>query len=463
MNFRIIALCIISLSAINLANAAENTINDITQLNPIEVAGILEPTNEQQIIEALKLNNIKVSIGGGKFSQGGQTGLENSLHLDMRKYNEIVNYDKDNKKITVQSGITWRDIQEVIDKDNLAIKIMQTYANFTVGGTLSVNAHGRYIGAGPVINSVDSISIILANGEVKQASRTNNKELFFAVIGGYGGIGVISEVTLNLVENTKVKRKSERMDIEDYSKYFFAKVRDDKKIVFHNADIYPPHYKTVNSVNWIETSKDVTTKERLIPKNDSYTITPNGVDFIASGDFGKWVREYIFDPVIFFPDTVHYRNYEASYDAAELEPESRKEYTYGLREYFIPVENFDEFSKQMAKIFIENDVNVINVSIRHSKADDESYLAWAKGEVFSFVVYYRQGVSEKAKKDVAKWSKQMVDATISAGGTYYLPYQLHQSTDQFLKAYPKANKFFAVKKQYDPNNRFSNKLWQKHY
>ena len=38
---------------------------------------------------------------------------------------------------------------------------MQTYANFTVGGALSVNCHGRYIGLGAVILSVKSLEVIL--------------------------------------------------------------------------------------------------------------------------------------------------------------------------------------------------------------------------------------------------------------------------------------------------------------
>ncbi|MFY9477864.1 MAG: hypothetical protein WAQ08_09435 [Aquabacterium sp.] len=44
----------------------------------------------------------------------------------------------------------WRDLQDVIDPHNLAIKTMQSDANFTVGDAVSVNAHGRYVGNGPV-------------------------------------------------------------------------------------------------------------------------------------------------------------------------------------------------------------------------------------------------------------------------------------------------------------------------
>ena len=73
---------------------------------------------------------------------GGQTAFENSLHIDMRSFNKIINIDKPKKQITVQAGIIWRDIQKEIDTLDLSIKIMQTYSNFTVGGAISVKASG---------------------------------------------------------------------------------------------------------------------------------------------------------------------------------------------------------------------------------------------------------------------------------------------------------------------------------
>ena len=49
------------------------------------------------------------------------------------------------------------------------------------------------------------------------------------------------------------------------------------------------------------------------------------------------------DPWIFRGEPVTWRNYEASYDVAELEPASRESASYVLQEYFVPVERFDEF------------------------------------------------------------------------------------------------------------------------
>ena len=57
----------------------------------------------------------------------------------------------------------------------------------------------------------------------------------------------------------------------------------------------------------------------------------------------------------------------------------------------------------------------------------------------------------------------MTDAALSVGGSYYLPYQIFATTEQFAKAYPGADEYFSLKEILDPNNRFTNKLWQTYY
>ena len=216
-----------------------NLVNDVTQLNPIEVAKVVSPRTIKDIQNAIKTTKGQISIGGGRYSQGGQIALEDHLHLDMREFNQVISFDPQKKEITVQSGIRWRDIQDVIDPEGLSIKIMQSYSNFTVGGSLSVNVHGRYLGEGPIIKSVKSIKVVLADGTIVDASPYQNAELFYGVIGGYGGLGVIAEATLELVPNVKVSRETEYMTIEQYASFFEQNIKNNRSIVFHNADIYP--------------------------------------------------------------------------------------------------------------------------------------------------------------------------------------------------------------------------------
>lgn len=438
-------------------------IDNVTQLNTVRVAQVIAPTTTEEIITAISQTAGPISIGGGRYSQGGQVAYPDSLHIDMRQFKQVLAFDKDKKQITVQAGIRWRDIQDYIDPHNLSLKIMQTYANFTVGGSLSVNVHGRYVGEGPLVKSVENIKLILANGELKNASPSENSDLFYAAIGGYGAIGVIVEATLQLEDNQKVARRDVPMSVNEYKKFFFEKIRGDTNAVFSNADIYPPAYEQLRSVTWYDTQQPLTETARLIPRDAEYYWGPKVVDWIADYDAGMWLREYVIDPIIYSSSPVVWRNHEASYDVRELEPVSRATTTYALREYFVPVEKFDEFVPKMRAIFQAYDATIINVSVRHAHQDPGTLLAWAKTEVFAFVVYYRQGTSSEAQEVVKQWSRAMNDAAIELGGAYYLPYQVYETPAQFAAAYPRAQEFFALKKAVDPEYRFRNQLWAKVY
>jgi FAD/FMN-containing dehydrogenase len=394
---------------------------------------------------------------------GGQTAIDNGLQIDMRDYDQVVDFSAENRWITVQPGMSWRELQEFIDPHDLSVKIMQTYANFSVGGSVSVNVHGRYIGHGPIISSVKELQLVLADGSVVQASRIENPQLFRAALGGYGGIGVITEVTLELERNEKVGRRTTVMPISEYREYFAENIRDDDQVVFHNGDIYPPEYEEIRDVSWYITDDAVTIDDRIIADDDSYFLLPKMIKFTNSGSFGKWMRGAVVDPLYYASDRVAWRNWEASYDVRELGEDDRSKVTWVLQEYFIPVENFDSFVPKMRAIFQEYEVDVVNVSIRHALPDDESYLSWARNEVFAFVVYHSQGTTDEDKNKVGDWTRKMIDAIISEDGAYYLPYQPHASVSQFRAAYPNADKYFSVKREVDPDNRFQNKLWEKYF
>lgn len=440
---------------------ASVVVDDVTRINPVAVERIVKPTSVAEVRRLVRENPGPISIRGGGFSMGGQTRTENALLLDMRGMNRVLAFDPRAKTITVEAGITWREIQKTIDPAGLSVSIMQTYSNFTVGGALSVDCHGRYVNYGPLVLSVRSIKVVLADGRLVEASPTKNPEIFYGAIGGYGAIGVIVEASLNLADNSRVERVHKKMPISAYRKYFFDEIRGSTTAVFHNGDIYPPAYDTVMAVTYRKTDKALTDRERLIPPQ-TYWREKLVYWLIAAGPWGKRLREFVIDPWRLRKPEVKWRNAEASYDVAELEPVSRKRTTYVLQEYFVPVENFDAFVPKMGEIFNRYHVDVLNVSIRHAKKDPGTYLAWARKECFAFVVYYRQGTDPASRTEVGLWTRELIDAVLSVDGAYYLPYQPVATDAQFHKAYPRANELFALKKKLDPTYKFRNKLWDKY-
>ena len=441
----------------------ERIIDDVTKLNPVLVSSIVKPKSIDDLIDVVKNAKGAISVGGGRFSMGGHTASPHSVHIDMRSLNKITSFSKDDKLIKVQSGVRWCDIQQYIDEFDLSVKIMQTYANFTVGGALSVNAHGRYIGMGPLVLSVRSIDVILADGSLVSASMEQNREIFFSAIGGYNAIGIIVQAELELADNVAIKRISKKMSVKNYKDYFFKTIRGDSKAIFHNGDIYPPGYKRLRAVTWVETNEKPTVKTRLMPLKESYPLERYFLWSFTETPLGKWRREFMIDPLLYKGKKIHWRNYEAGYDVAELEPKSRAGSTYVLLEYFVPVQRFEDFENRMTEIFTRYNVNVLNVSIRHSKADPGTYLAWASEEVFAFVVYYKQQTDAASKNKVAIWTRELADAVIAVSGSYYLPYQIHPTVSQFHNAYPNAYKLFEMKSKLDPEYKFRNTLWDTYY
>lgn len=438
-------------------------VNDVTQLNPVRVMAIVAPTSVQELQEALRRTRGPVSIGGGRFSMGGQTASPGSLHVDMRSMNRILAFSPTERTVRVQAGVRWCDLQRFIDPHGLAVKIMQTYANFTVGGALSVNCHGRYVGLGPMVLSVRNLRLVLHDGSVVDASRTEHPELFHGVVGGYGALGVVAEVELDLAQNQRVQRVDRVMPLADYGRFFKDHVRGNPKAVFHNADLYAPHYGRVRAVTWEETDAAVTARERLQPRRRAYPLQRYFLWAVSETPFGRQRREWLVDPLLHLRRKVHWRNYEAGYDVAELEPPSRSARTYVLQEYFVPVERLMDFVPRMAAVLNRHRVNALNISIRHAMPDPHTALNWAPVETFAFVLYHKQRTRDNAKSRVAVWTRELIDAVLSVGGTYYLPYQPHATVAQFHAAYPKAHPFFVLKREVDPHFRFTNVLWDKYY
>ncbi len=190
-----------------------NVVNDITGLNPVPVWAIVTPRSTDDVVDALRRSDGPVSIGGGRYSMGGQSASPMSLHLDMRQMNKVLGFSPSDKTIRVQAGTRWRDIQRFIDPHGLSVKIMQTYANFTrrrrAQRQLPWPLHGP--GAGDPVGAQRS-GWCWPTPPWSMPRANENRELFFAAIGGYGSVGVIVEAELDLADNHRVQRLNAKMN-----------------------------------------------------------------------------------------------------------------------------------------------------------------------------------------------------------------------------------------------------------
>ena len=208
-------------------------VENISRLYSVHVAQIAVPTSTDETRRAIAAWPGQIAVGGGRYSMGGQIAIEGGLHIDMRKMNALVWIKPLELTVRVQAGMRWRDLQDHLDPLDLAVRTMQRYSKFTVGGSVSVNAHGRYVRHGPVSRSVRAVQVVLASGEVLEANRERNARLFRAALGGYGGVGVITEVELWLDHNSRIERSIVQVRLADCTGYFRRKVESDAACLLH--------------------------------------------------------------------------------------------------------------------------------------------------------------------------------------------------------------------------------------
>ncbi|MCU7374078.1 FAD-binding oxidoreductase [Paucibacter sp. O1-1] len=437
-------------------------VHNITGLYGVAVARIERPQTTAEVSRAIQAWPGRIAVGGARYSMGGQIAISGGLHLDMRAMKQLVWLNAAERRARVQAGMTWRDLQDLLDPLDLAVKTMQSFSNFSVGGAVSVNAHGRYIGHGPVGNTVRALQLVLADGSVLETSREQHAALFRAAIGGYGAVGVITEIELELADNTRIERLVRGVALDDYLSHFERDVLARPDSLMHNADLLPPHFDAPVSVTWRRSDKALTEAARLVPRDGRHGLEQNLIWAMTELPAGEQLRTSLVHPLLVSRPAIKWLNHEASLDVATLEPRTRRISTYVLQEFFIPKRHFIAFARGLGQALRRNKVVAPNVSIRHSPADTLSCLPWAKEEVFSFVLYFKQRSHARALAEVGHWTRELIDLALAHEGRYYLPYQPHATRAQFERAYPEASELRRVKREVDPDGKFSNQLWARY-
>ncbi len=462
--------CAITIMALFLHSYAFNFlpfrqfITDKLDITSVHVSTIISPISVQELQKIIQTSQEPISIAGACYSQGGQTGYPHGIVIDMSQLNKVLAFDAVEKTITVQAGATWYDVQKYIDPYNLSVKAMQSYNNFSIGGSISVNAHGRDIRYGSVINGIRSIQIILANGNLITADRIQNSDLFSATIGGYGLLGVITQATIELTENVPLERTLRPCTINNFQELFATIIAPDPSVVFYNIDLFPKKYQQCLSTTWHATTKSVTDTTRLQEQNSPFYMIQKGMElFVRRVPFASQSRAAVEQKKAMKQQAhVAWRNNEMSYSVHQLAIHWHFPSTMTLQEYFIPVEHAQKFAKKLSSILKKNWANVLNVSMRYVPADTTSVMSYAQQDSFAFVLYLNIFNNRWTINRSCRWTKKIIDAALKLEGTYYLPYIMCATKKQLQTAYPQFDELLKIKQIYDPHNKFRNMLLHKY-
>jgi len=486
-----------------------SVIDDVSLLNPAEVS-VFCPIQgggdwgraEAQIRSALafaEAHELPVSIAAQRHSQGGHVSHPGALLLDLSEYRgvEFTEVHRAARTIRVLSGTTWAEVQEAANGEglrpesypasfaqrdadlesyrpsSLAVKVQQSSTIFSVGGSLSVNCHGRDKEFGDIISTVRSFRIMLADGRVVAASRvapegSEEARLFRAAIGGYGLFGVILDVELELQDNLMVEKHTTQLD---YSKYVDVLQRDvlpNPQIALHFGRLNVDDLDGENYLREMYTVDYRTTRriEEYVPLSTEEDALVVG-SFMELGEWSELAKKLRWEALTTSID-VPGRVELGTLNNAMRPPVQFLLERKGIRkvnilqEYFIPLESFVAFADALRATVLSRDVDLQNVTTRFVAGNDEALLSYAPDDRIAVVLYINIWLTEAGIEAAGAWTRDLVDQAQSHGGSYYLAYQRWPTRAQLDLSYPRFGLFLTEKKHFDPAGRFTNQFYA-HY
>jgi decaprenylphospho-beta-D-ribofuranose 2-oxidase len=447
---------------------------DVARLTPTRVERVDDVRELEQlrtILRDARQRKLKVSISGSRHSQGGHTYTAGGVVLNMRRFNRIRTVDPGAMTITAESGATWDDVQRAIAPSGLAVKVMQSSNIFTVGGTLSANAHGRDIDVTQFVEVIQSFRLLLADGRVVQVSRTENPELFALVIGGYGLYGVVLDVTLRVTRDELYEQSAVSMDYTQFPAYFARRIKSDSTIVLMLArpsiDPAPASFlRELVVVIWRRAGPKrsgsfALTEEAHVWRDRFFFGLSRRFDWakslrwklqkrveLGAGDARVVSRNNSMRPPLAPLELLDYRS---------------QRNTDIIQEYYVPVENFVPFMDRFREILLAGKMNVLSSTVRYVTPNAAPQLAYApRRDAFAIIQMSNVDLSPEGQARTAAVTQRLVDAAIENDGTYYLTYQLYPTPEQLHRAYPNARHAFERKRFYDPEELFTSQFYEKY-
>ncbi len=399
---------------------------------------------------AVNLAAARHSMGGHSIPYDGR-----ALTLDSPK----VSTTAGSNIYTVQAGTRWRDVISALDPLGFAPKVMQSNNDFGVASTFSVNAHGWAVAHGPMGSTVQSVGMLLADGTFVRASRVENADLFAAAMGGYGLIGLITDLEVEWAENQLLEPTFEPMAADAFAAAFSNKVTE-----------VPMAYGRLN------VDRDGFLQDAMMV---SYRPILGEVPAAEGSGFLSKLSRHIFRAQVGNEWVKHRRwGIETGIGASLAGATSRNSLfnepvatlddndptrTDILHEYFVAPDKFSEFLQLCRAIIPDSYQELLNITLRWVEQDTTSLLSYAPdGPRIAAVLLFSQEMTARGEANMAWMTGRLIDAVQAIGGSYYLPYRPHATVDQFRAGYARAEEFIVLKRRVDPGLVLRNGFWDRY-
>ncbi len=161
---------------------------------------VVRPRSTQAVVDTVGFvrdNHLQLSIKGGGHNIAGLALSDGGVMLDMSAMRQV-DVDVDAKLARVGPGCTLGDVDKATQQHGLATTLGFVSATGVAGLTLGGGFGYLTRRFGWTVDDLEEVEIVTADGTVRRASRTENDDLFWALRGGGGNFGIVTEFVFRL-------------------------------------------------------------------------------------------------------------------------------------------------------------------------------------------------------------------------------------------------------------------------
>jgi len=462
----------------------EQVVNDVhSRLNSTSVSEIVRPTQVDEVREIVlragrgnPRDEGGLAVCGGRHAMGGQQFAARRILLDMSAMNRAIAIDENRALLTIEAGAMWPDVIRATrdlarGSKPLAIRQKQTGADtLTIGGAVACNAHGRGLMMGPIVDDIESLTLVDATGEVLECSRESNGELFRLVVGGYGLFGVIVSVTLRLCPRQKMTRLVEIIDIEDLCDAVTRRIADGCVYGDFQYAIDPSDESFLR--RGVMSCYGPAPADAVVADDATHLTKDDWLELLElahrdkKGAFAKYAQYYLSTHGrVYWSDTMQLSTYIPEYSeflASRGLVSDGSADSLVIGEQFVPPARLVEFIDRARSVLRDTGAEVIYGTIRAIRRDETTFLPWARDDFACVIFNLRTPHTRAGIERTHDAFRKLTDASLDLGGGFFLTYHRAASASQVARAYPRFAEFLAMKERYDPRGVFQSD-WYRHY